>query len=54
MHMWRVTRLTNAFSKKVQNHAYALALHIVYYSFVRMHSKLRMRGEGESMPWHSR
>ncbi len=42
MHMRRFTRLTNAFSKKVENHAYAIALHMMYYNFVRMHSKLRM------------
>jgi hypothetical protein len=42
MHMRRFTRLTNGFSKKVENHAYAVALHIMYYNFVRIHSKLRM------------
>jgi len=42
MHMRRFTRLTNAFSKKVENHAYAVALHMMYYNFIRMHSKLRM------------
>ncbi|MGH6853800.1 MAG: IS1 family transposase [Aestuariivirga sp.] len=42
MHMRRFTRLTNAFSKKVENHAYAVALHMMYYNFVRLHSKLRM------------
>ena len=42
MHMRRFTRLTNAFSKKVENHAYAVALHMTYYNFVRIHSKLRM------------
>lgn len=40
--MRRFTRLTNAFSKKVENHAYAVALHMMYYNFVRVHSKLRM------------
>ena len=38
----RFTRLTNAFSKKVENHAYAVALHVMYYNFVRIHSTLRM------------
>ena len=38
----RFTRLTNAFSKKVENHAYAVALHIMYHNFVRIHQKLRM------------
>ena len=42
MHMRRFTRLTNAFSKKVENHAYAVALHMMYYNFVRVHSKLRI------------
>lgn len=42
MHMRRFTRLTNAFSKKFENHAYAVALHMMYYNFVRIHSKLRM------------
>ena len=41
MHMRRFTRLTNGFSKKVENHAYAVALHMMYYNFVRLHSKLR-------------
>ena len=31
----RMTRLTNAFSKKVDNHAHAMALHFLYYNFVR-------------------
>jgi hypothetical protein len=34
MHMRRFTRLTNAFPKKVENHAYAVALHMMYYNFV--------------------
>lgn len=42
MHMRRFTRLTNAFSKKVENHAYAVALHFMYYNFVRIHGKLRV------------
>jgi hypothetical protein len=42
MHMRRFMRLTNAFSKKVENHAYAVALHMMYYNFVRIHSTLRM------------
>lgn len=42
MHMRRFTRLTNGFSKKVENHAYAVALHFMYYNFVRIHKSLRM------------
>lgn len=42
MHMRRFTRLTNAFSKKVENHAYAVALHMTYYNFVRVHKTLRV------------
>jgi hypothetical protein len=37
MHMRRFTRLTNAFSKKIENHACAVALHSMYYNFVRLH-----------------
>lgn len=40
MHMGRFTRLTNAFSKKVENHAYAIALHFVYYNFCKIHTSL--------------
>jgi IS1 family transposase len=42
MHMRRFTRLTNAFSKKIENHCYAIALHFVYYNFVRIHKSLRV------------
>ena len=42
MHMRHFTRLTNAFSKKVENHAYAVALHMMYYNFVRIHKTLRV------------
>ena len=42
MHMRRFTRLINGFSKKVENHTYAVALHMMYYNFVRIHGKLRM------------
>ena len=38
----RSTRFTNAFSKKVENHAYAVALHMMYYNFVRIHQELRV------------
>lgn len=42
MHMRRFTRLTNAFSKKLENHCYAIALHFVYYNFVKIHKTLRV------------
>lgn len=42
MHMRRFTRLTNGFSKKLENHANAIALHFAYYNFVRVHQSLRM------------
>ena len=42
MHMRRFTRLTNGFSKKVENHAYAVALHFMHYNFVRVHKTLRV------------
>jgi hypothetical protein len=41
MHSRRMTRLTNAFSKKVENHSHAMALHFLYYNFVRIHKALR-------------
>jgi IS1 family transposase len=41
MHTRRFTRLTNAFSKKVENHAHAVALHMMYYNFVRIHKTLK-------------
>ncbi len=42
MHMRRFTRLTNALSKKVENHAHAVALFTTYYNFVRIHKTLRV------------
>ena len=40
--MSRFTRLTNAFSKKIENHCYAIALHFVYYNFAKIHSTIRV------------
>jgi IS1 family transposase len=42
MHMRRFTRLTNGFSKKIENHVNAISLHFAYYNFVRVHKTLRM------------
>jgi len=42
MSMRRFTRLTNGFSKKVDNHLDALALYFVYYNFCRIHKSLRV------------
>jgi len=42
MSMRRFTRLTNAFSKKVENLVYAVALHFMYYNFCRIHQTLRV------------
>jgi IS1 family transposase len=43
MGMRRFTRLTNAFSKRVENLAHAVSLHFLYYNFARPHSALRGR-----------
>ena len=40
--MRRLTRLTNAFSKKLENHAAAIALYFTYYNFARIHQTLRV------------
>ncbi len=42
MHMRRFTRLTNAFSKKIENHTAAVALHTMFYNFVRVHQTLKV------------
>lgn len=42
MQMRRFTRLTNAFSKKVENHEAAIALHFMHYNFARIHQSLRI------------
>jgi IS1 family transposase len=42
MGMRRFTRLTNGFSKKIENHVAAVALHMMYYNFARIHKTLRV------------
>jgi hypothetical protein len=41
MQMRRYTRLTNGYSKKIENHIASLAIHYMHYNFVRIHSSLR-------------
>ena len=41
MELRRFTRLTNAFSKKVENHVHSIAIHTMYYNYVRIHQTLR-------------
>ena len=40
--MRRFTRLTNAFSKKIENHMHAVSLHFMFYNFGRVHKSLRV------------
>ena len=42
MHMRRFTRLTNGFSKKVEMHAHAVAIHFMWYNFAKIHQTLRI------------
>jgi IS1 family transposase len=55
MSMRRFTRLTNAFSKKLENHAHMVALYALWYNFVRIHKTLRvtpaMAAEVETRLW---
>jgi hypothetical protein len=48
MSMRRFTRLTNGFSKKVENHGHAVALYFAYYNFCRAHQTLRVTPEMEA------
>jgi len=55
MQMRRFTRLTNGFSKKLENHAHAVALHYMFYNFCRVHQTLRVTPAMEAgitdRPW---
>lgn len=42
MNIRRFTRLTNGFSKKIENHSHAIALHFIYYNFIIIHKTLRV------------
>ena len=42
MHMRRFTRLTNAFSKKLENHMHAISLYFMLYNFCKIHKTLRV------------
>ena len=42
MSMRRFTRLTNAFSRKLENHAATVSLYFMYYNFARVHQTLRV------------
>ena len=42
MSMRRMTRLTNGFSKKIDNQAHAVAIHFMHYNFCRIHQTLRV------------
>ena len=42
MSMRRFTRLTNGFSKKIENHIHMVAIHAVHYNFARIHKTLRI------------
>jgi hypothetical protein len=42
MSMRRFTRLTNGFSKRIENHMHMISLHFMHYNFARMHKTLRV------------
>jgi hypothetical protein len=46
MCMRRFTRLTNAHSKKIENHIHAIAIHYMYYTFARYHQSIRCSSNG--------
>ena len=48
MHMRRFTRLTNAFSKKLENHMHAISLYFMFYNFCKIHKSLRVTPTMES------
>ena len=50
MQMRRFTRLTNAFSKKLEYHMYAIALHYTYYNFCHVHSTLSKQAGRKTTP----
>ena len=55
MHCRRLSRLTNAFSKKIENFRAAVALHYAYYNFVKIHTTIRctpaMEAGVTTSPW---
>ncbi len=50
MGMRRFTRLTNGFSKKIENHAHAISLHFFHYNLCRPHQTLSGKGRGQVTP----
>ena len=48
MHMRRFTRLTNAFSKKLENHMHAISLYFMFYNFCKIHKSLRVTSAMEA------
>lgn len=46
MQQRRFTRLTNAFSKKAENHAHAVSLFFLYYNYCRSHQTLTQQANG--------